>query len=59
MARLKIHIDRLIDNIGIINRYMSERGIIWSLVVKVLGNDKKVLSLLLSDPVIAELHSAG
>lgn len=59
MARLKIHADRIIENIQIINTYMMNKGKIWSLVVKVLGNDRKVLSVLLSNAVIAELHSVA
>ena len=59
MARLKIHTDRILENIKIINSYMLDRGKIWSLVVKVLGNDKKVLSEILSHPVISELHSVA
>jgi len=59
MARLKIHADRLLENIRIINQYMMEKGKIWSLVVKVLGNDRDILSELLSHPVISELHSVA
>lgn len=59
MARLKIHADRIIENIENINTYMMDKGKIWSLVVKVLGNDRKVLSVLLSNAVIAELHSVA
>lgn len=57
MARLKVHIDRLIENIATINAFMHKHGKEWSLVVKVLGTDKAVLSKLLADPVILGAHS--
>ena len=44
MAHLKIHIDRIIENIEILNDFMKKYHKEWSLVVKVLGNDKNVLS---------------
>ncbi|MCB5259990.1 MAG: hypothetical protein LHW48_05880, partial [Candidatus Cloacimonetes bacterium] len=57
MARLKVHIDRLIENIATINAFMHKHGKEWSLVVKVLGTDKAVLTKLLADPVILGAHS--
>ncbi len=57
MARLKVHIDRLIQNIEIISKFMQEHGKEWSLVVKVLGTDKAVLSKLLQHPAILGTHS--
>lgn len=57
MARLKIHIDRLIDNIAKISAMMQDYGKQWSLVVKVLGTDKAVLEKLLAQPVILGTHS--
>ena len=57
MAHLKIHIDRIIENIEILNDFMKKYHKEWSLVVKVLGNDKNVLSPILKHPVIRELHS--
>ena len=44
MARLKVHIDRLIQNIEIIAEFMNTHHKQWSLVVKVLGTDKAVLT---------------
>ncbi|HRX76486.1 MAG: hypothetical protein WCS58_05110, partial [Candidatus Cloacimonadaceae bacterium] len=57
MARLKVHIDRLIQNIEIISKFMQEHGKEWSLVVKVLGTDKAVLTKLLQHPAILGTHS--
>jgi predicted amino acid racemase len=57
MARLKIHIDRLIENIAKISAMMQDYGKQWSLVVKVLGTDKAVLEKLLVQPVILGTHS--
>lgn len=57
MARLKVHIDRLIENIGKINNLMDEHGKKWSLVVKVLGTDKAVLGRILTHPSIQGIHS--
>lgn len=57
MARLKVHIDRLIENIDIIAEFMASHGKEWSLVVKVLGTDKAVLSRILQHPSILKTHS--
>jgi len=57
MARLRIHIDRLIDNIEKINDLLNEHGKQWSLVVKVLGTDQAVLERILTHPVIKCSHS--
>lgn len=57
MARLKIHIDRLIENIEILNSFMQEHGKSWSLVVKVLGTDKAVLQKILTHPAILGTQS--
>jgi predicted amino acid racemase len=57
MARLKIHIDRLIDNIEKINHLMEGHGKQWSLVVKVLGTDKAVMEKILAHPAIRGTHS--
>jgi ornithine racemase len=57
MARLKVHIDRLIENIETISAFMRKHEKEWSLVVKVLGTDKAVLSKLLQHPVILGTHS--
>lgn len=57
MARLKVHIDRLIDNVEKINHLMDEHGKKWSLVVKVLGTDKAVLERILTHPAIRGSHS--
>ncbi|MBW6514419.1 MAG: alanine racemase [Candidatus Syntrophosphaera sp.] len=57
MARMKIHIDRLIENIEKMSELMSQHKKQWSLVVKVLGTDKTVLAKILSNPAILSTHS--
>lgn len=57
MARLRVHIDRLIENIETITEFMNKHGKQWSLVVKVLGTDKAVLSKILQHPAILGTHS--
>lgn len=57
MARLKVHIDRLIENIDTIDAFMKKHNKEWSLVVKVLGTDKDVLTNLLNHPSILNTHS--
>ncbi|MGC9362376.1 MAG: hypothetical protein ACP5F3_05540, partial [Candidatus Syntrophosphaera sp.] len=57
MAIMKVHIDRLIDNINKISTLMDEHDKQWSLVVKVLGTDKAVLEKILVDPAILTTHS--
>lgn len=57
MARLRVHIDRLIENIETISAFMRKYEKEWTLVVKVLGTDKAVLSKLLQHPAILGTHS--
>ncbi len=57
MARLKIHIDRLTDNIEKITQLMDEHEKQWSLVVKVLGTDRAVMEKILSHHSIRGTHS--
>lgn len=57
MANLKVHINRLIQNIEIITEFMNKHNKQWSLVVKVLGTDKAVLSKILQHPAIYSTHS--
>lgn len=57
MAIMKVHIDRLIDNINKISNLMDEHDKQWSLVVKVLGTDRSVLEKILVDPAILTTHS--
>jgi len=57
MARLKVHVDRLLENIETINAFMRKHEKEWSLVVKVLGTDKAVLTKLLEHPAISGTHS--
>lgn len=59
MANLKIHIDKIVANIEIIDSLMVEHGKEWSLVVKVLGNNTAALRALLTHPVIRRTHSVA
>lgn len=57
MARLKVHIDRLIENIETITEFMRKHEKEWSLVVKILGTDKAVLAKILQHPAVLGAHS--
>jgi predicted amino acid racemase len=57
VARLLIHIDRVVQNIEKIGSFMQEHGKQWSLVVKVLGNHREVLSRVLLHPAVRDTHS--
>jgi len=57
MAHLKIHIDRIIDNIEKISALMTAYHKQWSLVVKVLGTDKMVFEKILNHPAVIDTHS--
>lgn len=57
MARLKVHIDRLIENIETITAFMRKHDKEWTLVVKVLGTNEAVLGKLLQHPAILGTHS--
>lgn len=57
MARLTIHLDKIVANIERIDALMSEHGKTWSLVVKVLGSNSQALSALLAHPVVRQTHS--
>jgi predicted amino acid racemase len=59
MARLKIHIDRIIENVNITSDFMELHDKQWSLVVKALGNNKEVLSHILLNPAIKRTHSVA
>lgn len=57
MARLKIHVDRITDNIQKMGAFMQEHKKEWSLVVKVLGTNREVLTRILKHPCIKSTHS--
>jgi predicted amino acid racemase len=57
MARMKIHIDRLEQNIERISELMREHKKEWSLVVKALGTDRIVLERILNSPSVHMAHS--
>ena len=57
MARLKVHVDRLIENIETITAFMRKHEKEWTLVVKVLGTHKEILAKLLQHPAILGTHS--
>ncbi len=57
MAQLKIHTNRIIDNIEKIDAFMKENRKQWSLVVKVLGNHRGALEALLEHSCILNTHS--
>ena len=57
MARLIIHLDKIVANIERIDALMSEHGKTWSLVVKVLGSNMDSLRALLAHPVVRKTHS--
>lgn len=57
MASLKVYTDRIIQNINKLNEYLGSQGIEWSLVTKMLNGNSDVLSKILLDPVIKNVHS--
>jgi len=54
---MKVHIDRLIENIETLTAFMRKHEKEWSLVVKVLGTDKAVLEKILQHPAVLGTHS--
>lgn len=59
MARLKINLDALTANVKSITELLTANRKSWSLVVKALGTDKRVLSVLLSHPCVKAVHSVA
>lgn len=57
MAKLKIHINQIIDNINIISDFMELHQKQWSVVVKGLGTNKEVLERILLNPAMQRVHS--
>ncbi len=57
MALLKIHIDKIVENISKIDGFMREHNKEWSLVVKVLGNHRGALEAILEHSSVLNTHS--
>lgn len=59
MARLLVHRERILDNIRKLDSLLRAQNKQWTLVVKALGTDKRVLESILSDPAITNIDSLG
>ncbi len=59
MAKLKIHTDRVINNIKKINDLMEKHDKQWTLVTKVLGGHKETLKKILNSEELLRTHSIG
>ena len=59
MAKLKIHSDRIISNIGKLSRYLANQNKEWTLVTKVLGGHKRTLEKILNSEEVLSTHSIG
>jgi len=57
MAQLIIDTKKIIGNIEKLNKFLGEREIEWSLVVKVLSGHKPTLEKILTHPSIKGVHS--
>lgn len=57
MAELIVNSQRLFQNIKKLDEYLGSQGIQWTLVSKILGNNRKVLEVVLNNDVIKNCHS--
>ena len=57
MAVVIIKYGSIIENIHIVNALMNQYNKDWSLVIKVLGGNKKILQRLVQEPIIDDIHS--
>lgn len=59
MAELVVDSDKIISNIKSINSFLSRNNIEWSLIPKVLCGNEDVLSVILDNKIVKDLHSIG
>ena len=59
MATLFINTEKILRNIGRLNKYLSAHNIEWTLVTKMLCGNKPVLEKILFNPDIKNIHSLG
>lgn len=59
MARLHIHLEALTNNIDLISEFMASHNKSWSLVLKALGTNRKIMSTLLGHPAVSRVHSVA
>lgn len=59
MAKIYANVKHIIDNIHQINGIMDSYDKQWSLVVKALGGEPELLSRIIKEPVIKEIHSVS
>ncbi len=59
MAAVKIHIDRIYDNIEKIHALMEKNDKEWSLVIKCLGGEREIIARVLEHPLINKIHSVS
>ncbi|KGE70791.1 alanine racemase [Spirochaeta lutea] len=60
MAELVIYKERILKNIRTLNTYFEKHGITWTLIVKMLSGNKRLLKEILTDPILSgALQSVG
>ena len=59
MAVLTIHTSRILDNIRKLDAFLSDHGIDWTLVIKLLNGHRPVLERLVASDEVQALHSVG
>lgn len=59
MAKLIVKTKNIALNIRKINDYLNKNGIVWTLVLKVLSGNRKILESLLGDSIVKNFHSFG
>jgi len=59
MAEIRTNAQNIKGNIRKLSEYLNKHNIKWSLIVKILGGHKDVLSAILDKEVISGMHSVG
>lgn len=57
MAELRVHPERILENVHKLNDFLGEHDVRWTLVAKLLGGDRDVLESLLFDDALDRVHS--
>jgi predicted amino acid racemase len=59
MAELRIHTDKIKENIRKLSDYFESKSIEWSLITKVFSGDEEFLSHVLDEETISKINSVG
>jgi len=57
MAIVRIHIEKIYENIDIIHKLMLANDKEWSLVLKCLGGEREIIDKVLEYPLVHKIHS--